>query len=146
MVFTVNARSKVFCSEEISFLRLTALRYLAGILEMSTFWVYESYQLHSVVARMLIHGTIQLIEDLIMDSFDILEIDQAIDIDTGGIDLLTESILVSVQGWIRRKVVDDAKFECWFDDFDLILSGATQAWRIRSQDLGMLPQETARHT
>jgi hypothetical protein len=98
MVFTVNARSKVFCSEEISFLRLTAVRYLAGILEMSTFWVYESYQLHSVVARMLIHGTIQLIEDLIMDSFDILEIDQSIDIDTEGIDLLTESILVSVQG------------------------------------------------
>lgn len=88
---------------------------------MSTFWTYKKYQLHSVVLKKLIHGTIQLIEDLITNSANILEIDQAVDVDTEGIDLLTESILASIQSWIRRNGADDAKSECWFENLIVLI-------------------------
>jgi hypothetical protein len=88
---------------------------------MSTFWAYEKYQLHSDVLKKLIYGTIQLIEDLITNSSNVLEIDKAVNVDTEGIDLLTESILVGIQSWIRRNGADDAKSECWFENFAVLI-------------------------
>lgn len=114
-----RSRPAIFYSETSGFPRLIAVRYLGGILEMPTFWVYdrERYPLHSVVAQKLIRGTMQLIEDLITASSDVIEIDQNAECDTEGIDLLAESTLVGVEGWIRKKVTDNVQSECWFDNF-----------------------------
>jgi hypothetical protein len=87
---------------------------LGGILELSPFWVYERYPLHSTIVDKVIHTTIQLIEDLITDC---AQIDKGAVVDAEGIDLLVEAILVGVQRWMQREVVRDAKSEHWFDNF-----------------------------
>jgi hypothetical protein len=45
-----------------------------------------------------------------------VDIDQTAEADTEGVDLLAESILVGIQDWMQRKVVDNAKSECWSDN------------------------------
>jgi hypothetical protein len=108
--------------EESGFSRAVAIRYLGGILEMPTFWANERYQRHSDVVRKLVKGAIQLMEDLMIDTPNGVEMDQTAESDTEGVDLLAESILVGIQEWIRTKVVDDAKSECWSDNLRKLIS------------------------
>ena len=102
--------------------RLAAIRYLGGILELPTFWSKEQYPFQRFAATRLFSRTVELIEDLDMESESPeLEIDAA---DVEGPDILSTSILVGTNTWISRldPVSVPVVNECWFQAFVSFLS------------------------
>jgi hypothetical protein len=94
-----------------------AIRYLGGILELPTFWVEKSSQLHRSVAEKLFKRTGYILKDIGVESS--TEVDESITevfSDTEGIDMLADAILAGVQLWIQQKRRSDLVSECWFDE------------------------------
>lgn len=86
----------VSCGEVSDFSRLVAVRYLGGILELSTFWDNDiDERLLSVVDK-LCEGIIHLIEDIDIDSDDPAVIDRRASADMEGIDIFACAVLAGV--------------------------------------------------
>ena len=97
-------------------MKLVAIRYLGGILELPTFWSEENYQYQRFAATRLFSRTVEFIEDLDMES-EFHEVDTDIDTaDIEGLDILSTSILVGTETWISRLGTSVAN-ECWFGAF-----------------------------
>jgi hypothetical protein len=106
------------CSGVFEFLTGIAIRYLGGILELSTFWVEKNYQHHRSVAKGLFKRTGDILKDIGVDSStEVNESMEEVFSDTEGIDILTDAILAGVQIWRRQMVTSDVVSECWFDGF-----------------------------
>ncbi|GBE89512.1 hypothetical protein SCP_1601740 [Sparassis crispa] len=109
------------CKEDSGLSKLTAVRSLAGILEMPDFWSVENnYSLQCYIARQLLDVIVQLIEDTRND-VGFLEVEPVDHVDAGidleGIDMLASATLFGVQRWVRVGLVKDLGSECWYESF-----------------------------
>jgi hypothetical protein len=97
------------CSESHIPSKLIAIRYIGGILELPTFWNDSNYHLQRNVVKKLCGRTIQLIEDIDVDSLDVQYTDKQM---SSAIDSLADAILVGVQYWLQRNLASNLS-EAW---------------------------------
>lgn len=103
-------------------MKLAAIRYLGGVLELPTFWSKQYYPLQRFAATRLFSRTVELIEDLNMEGESPeheTDVDSA---DIEGLDMLSTSILVGTKTWITRLGAASVANECWFQSFVQFLS------------------------
>lgn len=96
-----------------------AIRYLGGLLELSTFWSNDQYPVQRYAATRLFSRTIELIEDLGMENESPgLETDNhGVTSDLEGLDILCTSILVGTETWISRLGTSMVAEEYWCEPF-----------------------------
>ena len=109
-----------------------AIRYLGGILEGPTFWDDDHHQVQCVAVKKLCIKVVELIEDTGIGSCDVEEMpDQLALLDLPGIDILSHSILVGIEGWMTAsKEPEELRNECWVEPF-LHLVGLLERWAFR---------------
>ena len=85
---------------------------------MLTFWKDGQRTAQCVAVKRLCTGVVELIEDTGITSDNLENIPgQLASMDLDGIDLLADSILAGVEGWIKTKGTDELRTECWFETF-----------------------------
>lgn len=102
---------------EFGLFKPLAIRYLGGIMDISTFWAKDQYKLQGFAAKRLFTSTADLVEDTGYDSLQAERSSRTISQDIEGIDLLANSILTGVHGWLCQKVICDVRSECWSSSF-----------------------------
>lgn len=110
---------------------LMAIRYLGGILEAPTFWDDDHPQVQCVAVKKLCSKLVELIEDTGIGSREVEEVPgQLARLDLPGIDLLSDSILVGIQGWMTASdEPEELRDECWVEPF-LHLVELLEMWMI----------------
>lgn len=95
--------------------KLLAIRYLGGILEVPTFWDDENHQLQCVAVKRLCSRLVELIEDTGIGFGEVEKVpDQLVWLDLPGIDIISDSILAGIEGWMTAsKDPEELRDECW---------------------------------
>ncbi|KAJ6572088.1 hypothetical protein B0H19DRAFT_1231662 [Mycena capillaripes] len=101
------------CPGTSNFSSRISIRYLGGILELSSFWVQTGSFYESVVRKILVK-TKTLLEDLGLDSPDIDPTIAIAEADTEGIDILCQALVLGVRSWILEKPVAELMSQYWY--------------------------------
>lgn len=96
---------------------------------MPTFWDDDHHQVQCVAVKKLCLKVVELLEDTGIGSRDVEEgLDQLTWLDLPGVDILSHSILVGVEGWMTAsKEPEELRNECWVEPF-LHLVGLLERW------------------
>ncbi|KAF8503952.1 hypothetical protein BU17DRAFT_101613 [Hysterangium stoloniferum] len=80
--------------------RMTAIRYLGGILQMRPFWIENRNQ--GMPGEKLLRGSVVLVENLGLDPSMPNPSRNILSTDVEGIDILIQAVLVGVRGWAMQ--------------------------------------------
>ncbi|KAJ7104898.1 hypothetical protein C8R44DRAFT_746155 [Mycena epipterygia] len=101
------------CEGSLAFSRFIAIRYLAGILDLPSFWL-QSGMIHRAVVQKLLARATLLLKDLGVDSEPSDESSPGVVSDIEGVDILCEVLLARIQTWLPDGSSSANAGEAWY--------------------------------